>query len=637
MGEVAGRYELQGPLGSGGGGAVFSAFDRLLDRKVAVKLFDLPLPDDTMNSEMLKRFRIGAKAAGRLSHPNIVPVFDYGEDVQRAWIVMELVEGLSLRAVLDRGDRYSLPAALRLMEQILAALEYSHRAGVVHRDVKPANIMITRSGEAKLTDFGIARLEDSSLTIVGSVMGTPAYMAPEQFGGDVDQRVDIWAAGAVLYELVTGVRAFAGDAFATIMRRILTDDPPAPSARAQLPAGIDAIVARALAKRAEDRYASAADFAEALRGINLPGAVPRQADTASRPPLPPPQTVPPISRPLARALEQRRKVGSRPVMLAAAGGFLCLAGVAWLLTNESPAVPASQMGALPVEPPAHIATPVEQTAAAAVPPASTSLLQGAPYLSPPGNVSGAAPPEGAKQAPLVPPASGAEQPIPPPQQSASVAVPPSQFRIAAERVSQLPACGLISAHGDDNRLDVKGVLRRSDAGKVQRVLDEAGLRFNAGRSLALFDADYCNFLRALRPAGLSAEAAPRLMLLSSNPLPAGQNLRFRVAMPEWPAYLHVFYLSNNGEVGHLVQARSAPFPANFIPEFGEAFWRASEPFGTDLIIAVVSERPFFATRRRTVERQDEVVSDLDAALRQGKADGYRMALTAVALATTGRQ
>ena len=617
MGEVAGRYELQSPLGSGGGGAVFAGYDRLLDRKVAVKLFSLPLPDNTANTEMLQRFRIGAKAAGRLSHPNIVPVFDYGEDVERAWIVMELVEGASLKALLDRGERYSSQVVLRMMDQILAALEYSHQTGVVHRDVKPANIMITRAGEAKLTDFGVARMQDSSLTMVGSVIGTPAYMAPEQFGGAVDHRADIWAAGAVFYELLTGEKAFAGDDFGTIMRRVLSDDPPPPSRRARLPTAIDAIVVRALAKRPEDRYASAAQFAAALRGLDAandaPTIVHPQREPRREPRREPPRAgmsrPPPNPHRQSVAAPRKRRVPG--LLLALAGGGLVFGGLAvaaLLLTNEPPASPTSEPLAKPASP--------QATSVPSAPPR--------PQLAEPSPSSG--PPQF-----LLPPDTPAEpprQPDPPPR---------PDLRGIAQQAIRAAGCGLLTSTSNDDRLTLNGVLRRGDAARVQQALADAQVPEAATQlNFSLFDADYCGVVQALRPAVDGTAAPPRLTLLSPNPLLAGQNLRFRVDMPDWPAFLHVFYLSTTGEAGNMVQARQTPYPLNARPEFGEPYWRVSEPFGTDLLIAVASSRPLFPVRRRPAERQEEVAAALLATLERAQESGQRISISAVTQQTSNR-
>ena len=285
--ELSGKYEERGTLGAGAMGTVVEAFDRLIERRVAVKLVRLPPDGDAEAAEAHARFRREAKAAGRLSHPNIVGVHDYGENRDTAWIVMELVEGGSLKAVLDRGERLAVPEIVRVMGEVLAALAYSHGRGVVHRDIKPANIMLTGEGPGgqgglgtvKIADFGIARIESSTMTQVGTVMGTPSYMAPEQLRGEpVDARADIWAAGVVLYQLLTGEKPFEGN-YTALMHRVMHSEPPPPSQLAvTVPRAFDAVLAQALAKRPEDRFPSATALAEAIR----------QAATSPAPPPPPP-------------------------------------------------------------------------------------------------------------------------------------------------------------------------------------------------------------------------------------------------------------------------------------------------------------------------------------------------------------
>ena len=184
-----------------------------------------PPDDGSSAAEEHARFRQGARAAGRLAHPNVVSVFDYGEDAEIAWIVMEMVEGETLKALLDRQERLPAPVIVRLMGQILDALSYTHSRGVVHRDIKPANIMLTEDRVVKIADFGVARIENSSMTHVGTVLGSPAYMAPEQFRGDAtDHRADIWAAGVILYQMLTGERPFEGGV-TSVMQKALYVEP----------------------------------------------------------------------------------------------------------------------------------------------------------------------------------------------------------------------------------------------------------------------------------------------------------------------------------------------------------------------------------------------------------------------------
>src|SRR5580658_2340354 len=181
--ESMGKYEIRRQLGRGAMGIVYEGFDPVIERVVAIKTVRLPEVDDEETAEEIARFRREAQAAGRLSHPNIVGVYDYGETTELAYIVMEFVDGPPLKSYLDKNERFPLPRIVQIMDDLLTGLQFSHERGVVHRDIKPANLMLTRSGQAKIADFGIARIESSSMTQAGTVLGTPAYMSPEQFLG----------------------------------------------------------------------------------------------------------------------------------------------------------------------------------------------------------------------------------------------------------------------------------------------------------------------------------------------------------------------------------------------------------------------------------------------------------------------
>jgi serine/threonine protein kinase len=228
MADFLGKYELRAVLGKGAMGTVYDGFDPLIARQVAIKTVRLPEPDDLEAQDELARFKREAQAAGRLSHPNIVGVFDYGETPEIAYIVMEFVDGTTLKHLTDKKDRFELPEIVRLMTELMAGLQYSHDRGVVHRDIKPANIMLTKKGEVKIADFGIARIESSSMTQAGTMLGTPSYMSPEQFMGQtVDARTDLYSSGVLLYQLLTGEKPFEGGLTA-IMHKVLNTEPPAP-------------------------------------------------------------------------------------------------------------------------------------------------------------------------------------------------------------------------------------------------------------------------------------------------------------------------------------------------------------------------------------------------------------------------
>src|SRR6201988_1922960 len=228
--ETLGKYEIKRTLGKGAMGTVYEGWDPIIARRVAIKTVRIPEDnEDPETEEALARFRREAQAAGRLTHPNIVGVFDYGETGDIAYIVMEYVDGPAVKALLDKQERFALNDAMRIMTDLLTGLQFSHARGVVHRDIKPANIMLTSEGQAKIADFGIARIESSSMTQAGTVLGTPAYMSPEQFMGQVvDARTDLYSSGVLLYQLLTGERPFEGG-MSAIMHKALNTSPPRPS------------------------------------------------------------------------------------------------------------------------------------------------------------------------------------------------------------------------------------------------------------------------------------------------------------------------------------------------------------------------------------------------------------------------
>ena len=261
-----GKYRIDGVLGRGAMGIVYLGFDPGFGRPVAIKTLRKELLAGDQSHDAVERFRREARAAGRLSHPNIVTVHDFGEDATSAYLVCEYVAGPSLEQWLAEHGRAGVTRTVGWISQLLGALEYVHAHGLVHRDIKPANILLARDQSIKLTDFGIAYVDASDLTQVGLVLGTPSSMAPEQIRREpVDRRTDVFAVGVLLYRLLTGTKAFSGSAEAA-MQQILDDTPPVPSKLApDIPAAFDAVVARALAKHPRDRFASAAVFLAALR------------------------------------------------------------------------------------------------------------------------------------------------------------------------------------------------------------------------------------------------------------------------------------------------------------------------------------------------------------------------------------
>jgi serine/threonine-protein kinase len=264
-----GKYQIQDVLGQGGMGIVYRAFDPAIQRTVAVKTITKSALDPADLQYVLTRFRHEARAVGRLTHPRIAAIYDYGENDDLAWIVMELVNGKSLFHHLQGEARFGLKEIGELIRQLLDGLGYAHGQGVVHRDIKPSNILINDDGRLKLTDFGIARIESSTLTQMGEIMGSPGYMSPEQFlGTDIDARGDIYSVGVIAYELLAARRPFTGNN-AEVMRQALNERPANPSEFSpKISVQLDWAVHKALAKKREDRFQTSKEFSDAfVKGV----------------------------------------------------------------------------------------------------------------------------------------------------------------------------------------------------------------------------------------------------------------------------------------------------------------------------------------------------------------------------------
>ncbi len=352
---IAGRYELEELVGSGGMSSVYRAHDKLLERTVALKILHEQF---TRDDAYVERFRREARAVAQLAHPNIVTVIDRGEQDGRQFIVFEYVDGMNLKELLDQEGRLDPREAIELSLQVARGLAFAHENGLVHRDVKPQNVLIDADGRAKVTDFGIAHaLDVDGMTITGTIMGSSNYIAPEQARGEpVDEQSDIYSLGCVLYELLTGEVPFDGDNFVAVaMRHVNEPVPTVGEVRRDVPPHLDWTVERAMAKDNHERFASMSEFAAELEACHaeLDGA---EGATVVVPPRRPP-------RPRRPRREQRRRSRALPFVLLGVGLAALIGGLAGALLLHN-----TGGGSSAGKPPPRPSGPVHFTTAAAYDP-----------------------------------------------------------------------------------------------------------------------------------------------------------------------------------------------------------------------------------------------------------------------------
>ena len=266
-----GKYEIISILGKGAMGIVYKALDPDIDRQVAIKTIRFDLASETTdNEEIMQRFIREAQAAGRLSHPNIITIFDVGREKDLTYIVMQFIEGPSLQRLIAQGEKFSIQEITKIMDQVCGALDYAHQHGIVHRDIKPGNILLDNSRKPFICDFGVARVDTSTLTQSGTAVGTPSYMSPEQvMGKKVDKRSDIFSLGCIMYEFLTGRRPFEAESITTVIYKIINEEPPSLSeVKKGLPGGFEKIIGKALAKDPNDRYQDCNQLAMDLRNLD---------------------------------------------------------------------------------------------------------------------------------------------------------------------------------------------------------------------------------------------------------------------------------------------------------------------------------------------------------------------------------
>ncbi|HEX6065245.1 MAG TPA: serine/threonine-protein kinase, partial [Longimicrobiales bacterium] len=385
-----GKYDIRRELGKGAMGIVYEGYDPVIERTVAIKTIRREQLEQAQAAEILTRFKREAQAAGRLNHPHIVAIYDYDEVLPEgdpaggriAYIAMEFIKGKELKDYFEANERFAVKDIERIMGELLDALDHAHRNGVVHRDMKPANVILLAEGRVKVADFGIARIETSELTQAGTMLGTPAYMSPEQFlGQPVDGRSDIFSCGVILYQFLTGEKPFTGTV-TTIMHKVLKEEPLPPSTlNVTLPPAWDAVVRKAMAKNPAERFQTAAEFAAAIRAavqrqsedqtvVNVEATLVRSDATIPSRPITAaatPPANPTASAAASHSAPQRASAGAKSmanlaILGGAAAGLLLVVGGGYFLfgkdkaaavpvAQNAPAAPAAATTAAPAAPP----------------------------------------------------------------------------------------------------------------------------------------------------------------------------------------------------------------------------------------------------------------------------------------------
>lgn len=583
-----GKYLLESVLGKGAMGVVYQAYDPEIRQSVAIKTLhkeQINLEDADCQAR-LDRLKQELIAGRRLKHPNIVALYEYGRDQETCYIVMELVRGRQLKDYFSEGYPFTLGEIIEIMLQLLDALDYAHRHGVIHRDIKPANIMLTESHQVQITDFGISKIDDSSLTKTGVILGTPNYMAPEQcLGQHVDARADIFAVGVLFYQFLTREKPFVGDSALTIMHRVLNATPINPSElNLHLPKVMDGIVRKALAKRPDDRFQSAREFADALRAVAGNLKSPRSSPERQS------HGVDDDSEGETVALAVGPATSSSPAVTVVPGPYRT-----WLMPGLAGGLILLALG-VGVSQWSSIGAFVRQYFAV-VQPVSPNQEK-----------------------------NQGEQP--PPVASESWKPIQSSLETLFARFS----CAHLETHVDSqNQLILQGHVKPDDRSRLDSgIAGIVGTRPVVSRVETL-QWPYCEVTEILAPLksdedGQSTDFGSKQHITR---YVEGDDLVLKLTAPSYDAYLYVDYYQIDGGVIHLFPYASEQYkryPARKSFTIGDLQqggkqWQVQAPFGTELIVILASRDPLFDAPRSEVEPAREYIAALREAIARSNKDG----------------
>jgi serine/threonine-protein kinase len=599
-----GKYQIESILGKGAMGVVYKAYDPDLKQPVAVKTIRKELldPSEPESQKVLERFKNEAIAGRRLKHPNIVSIYEYGREEDIWYLVMEFVQGRSLREYFEGGHLFTLDEAIQIMRQLLDALGYAHQHGVVHRDIKPANILLMEKGQIQVTDFGIAKIDASSaLTKTGAVLGTPSYMSPEQcIGQQVDHRSDLFSAGIIFYQLLTGEKPFHAETLVTSMHKVMNLIPISPSyLNVHVPPALDDVVSKAMAKRPDERFQSAKEFMEELHLV--------WEDAAGT-----------VNKIESEELSSAGRVLSNEES-AVLESTLSLNGTADEATlMELPATPVIALAA-------DSSPPLDQSIQASsrkgpsimLTLGSGGILAGAIALW---FLSGPWPKTEIVSKPSKPAPAEEIEPV--------ISQPSAFDQAALDRLLASFSCARLEvAKGEDGKLLVKGHIQPNDLAKLQRELGAVAGGVEITSKIETLAWPYCELIDTLTPFKHEGGSGSDLLVGPAEHAPhyvEGEKLVLALTAPSYDAYLYVDYYQLDGGVVHLFPTepnQHKPYPANqrlILGDSGEGNkeWQVQPPFGTEMIVIVATREAIFETIRPEVESAKDYLPTLREAMKR---------------------